>query len=238
MKFFLLTILFILLFVPIASPQSVVVTSRKVTYKRLKPLADFKRTFTIDYSKVRAATPALSRRIEEEISYFKAFDFKVKDELTEYQWLEEADYEVLYNARGILSIILSIQGTGAYPDRSERKIVVDTKKGVRVRPVNIFINLNKLASILDVQLQAEISKAKTIEIENEGIEDTTLFEGKKFTAADLGEFIVTADGVTFYYDYGFPHAIQALEPEGKFLLSWEQLKPYARPAGLLQRFVS
>ena len=41
--------------------------------------------------------------------------------------------------------------------------------------------------------------------------------------------------MTFKYDYGFPHVIQALQPEGKFFFTWEQLRPFLVPGGLLAK---
>ena len=61
--------------------QSVVITSKKVTYKRPKPIMDFKKAFTVNYPKVKAATPALSKKIESSISYSSVLHLDVKDEL-------------------------------------------------------------------------------------------------------------------------------------------------------------
>src|SRR5262245_21834464 len=84
--------------------QSVVITRKDVTYKRQKPMHDSKKSFTISYPKIKAATRALSSRIENSISYGKVLGLSLKGELTETQWLESADYDVEYNNDGILSI--------------------------------------------------------------------------------------------------------------------------------------
>src|SRR5688500_4179024 len=76
-----------------AFAQSVTITPKKITYKRPKPIADFKKTFTVTYPKVKAATPALSRKIERTISYEKVSDLNIEEEKAEIQWLEEAHYE-------------------------------------------------------------------------------------------------------------------------------------------------
>src|SRR5207248_784389 len=86
--------------------QSVVITGKKVTYKRRKPIMDFKKTFTINYPKVKAATPALSKKIEASISYGSVLHLDLKEELSDTQWLEEADYKVGYNKNGVLGISL------------------------------------------------------------------------------------------------------------------------------------
>ena len=70
-KTLFLCLLFISLFSIPAFSQSVVITPKKVTYKRPKPESEYKKTFEITYPKVKAATPALSKKIEDTISYQK-----------------------------------------------------------------------------------------------------------------------------------------------------------------------
>jgi len=61
-------------------------------------------------------------------------------------------------------------------------------------------------------------------------------DSAQYNPLKLNDFSVAADGVSFYYDYGFPHVIQALQPAGEFKFTWKQLKPYIKPGGLLARF--
>jgi hypothetical protein len=62
-------------------------------------------------------------------------------------------------------------------------------------------------------------------------------EGELFTdyvvkASDQVEkFSVSNRGVTFLYDYGFPHVSLALQPEGRYFFSWAELKPFLAPYG-------
>jgi len=79
----------------------------------------------------------------------------------------------------------------------------------------------------------EIKKDKEIEEE----EPEKLFENTKFEVKDLEGFSINSKGVTFYYDYGLPHVIQALEPDGKYFFTWGEMKPYIRTSGLLVKFV-
>lgn len=77
--------------------------------------------------------------------------------MNEIQWLEEANYDVNYNANKMLSISLTIQGTGAYPSGSTKYLVVNTSTGTRIRPIDVFINtsglLTKLAKIKDDEVK-------------------------------------------------------------------------------------
>lgn len=224
----------------IAVAQSVIITPKKAIYKRPKPAFDFKRTFTITRPIVKASTLPLSKKIMSAISYERVLDLDLKGELGEYQWLEEAGYKVGYNKNGILSIELSMNGTAAYPDDVTRTVVVDISKGIAVKPADVFINLPKLAAMIKKAQQAEIRKA-TADIkrdpENADAKPELLFENADFKVEDLMEFSVDAKGVTFYYDYGFAHVLQALEPSGEFTFTWNRLRPFIKPGGLLARFV-
>ncbi len=215
----------------------VVITNKKVTYTRAKPIMDFKKTFTITYPKIKAATPAISKKIEAVLSYEKAFDFKLREEMGEVQWLEDASYDVNYNANNILSISLTIQGTGAYPSSSTRYIVVNTAKGTRVSPVDIFTNSSGLIAKLVKMKDAEIEKTKA-ELKNDPeTKDEDLsgmfVDAESYHKVKLDEFEIDENGVIFHHDYGFPHVAEALEPAGEFFLTWRELKPFIKGGSVL-----
>ena len=131
-------------------------------------------------------------------------------------------------------------GTAAYPDSVTKYVVVNLANGNKVRPADVFSNLNGLAAIVKKIQTAEIGKA-TAEMkkdpENKDVEPEQLFSETDFKASDLKEFSVNDTGVAFYYDYGFPHALEALQPNGEYKLPWVRLKSFIRPDGLLARFV-
>lgn len=232
-------VLLILAFASLAFAQSVVITPKKTTYRRPKPLMDFKKTFTITRPKVKASTPALSKKIETAISYEKVSDLNIKEEINEIQWLEEASYEVNYNKNGILDLTLSVSGTGAYPSTYNRGVIVNTKTGNKVTAKDVFTDLAGLAAKGKKAQQAEIKQA-LIDIRKEEPDaenPTSLFESADFKIEDLNAFTVTDKGVTFNYDYGFPHVILAMQPDGHYFFSWKELKPFIKPAGLFGRFV-
>jgi hypothetical protein len=72
------------------------------------------------------------------------------------------------------------------------------------------------------------------------------FEGKNWVrdklkklqigVKDLNEFSVSDKGVTFLFDAGFPHAIQALQPEGEYFFSYAEIRPYIKRDGPLSVF--
>lgn len=236
----LLFSLFIVAFSSGIFAQSVVVTSRKTTYQRPKSVAEWKRSFTVNYPKIKASTPALSKKIETAISYQKNVGLNINEEKTETQWLEEADYQVGYNKNGILSIYLSMSGTGAYPSVFGQNVVVDLKTGRTVKPAEAFVNLTGLAAVLKKQMQDEI-KESIEEIKKEpdykDFNYNEYFKDANFTTKNLDGFAVGEEGVTFNYEYGFPHIALALEPSGNFFLTWKEIKPYIKRGGVFQKFI-
>lgn len=221
--------------------QKVVITGRKQVYTRPKPMIDFKKTFSVRRPVVRAATPALSRAITAAIDPVKILDINLKEELNKYQWLSEADYKVLYNDNGILTVMVWMEGSGAYPDGVTKHVVIDLARGVRITPAAVFTELNGLAKSVKKKQDAAVDSAiKVMKADPDfGDEDPKpLFENTNFEVKDLGGFAVDVSGVSFFYDYGFPHVIQALEPDSELRLSWTEIKPYIRKDGLLARFVN
>ncbi|MDQ3179306.1 MAG: hypothetical protein M3Q33_02180 [Acidobacteriota bacterium] len=223
-----------------AFSQSVVVKPKKITYKRKNPDApDYKKTFTITYPKISGVSASLAKKIESNLSYEKLFDFSLKDEIETEAYLYEAVYETLYNKNGILNIVLSEEVSAAYPSTYEKSVVVNLKTGEKVKPQDVFLKLGELAAQGGKSQQKEIKKAiADIKKENPDEENpASLFENATFTIKDLDDFSVSDKGITFRYDYGFPHVILALQPEGRYFFSWAQLKPFIRRDGLLAKFI-
>lgn len=226
-----------------AFAQSVVITPKKIVYKRVVQKGfEHKKTFTITYPKVSGRSANLNRKIENALSYERIFDFKLKEELTDNTWLDELSYETEYNATGILAIALAIEGSGAYPSGWVKHIVVNTKTGLQVKPDNVFLLAKKtrLVNFLDKRLRENNEKA-IAEVKadnaNDAKELAEMLAEKKFETKDLNNFSINEKGVTFYYDYGFPHIILALEPDGELFVSYVDLKPFIKPNNLLGKFV-
>lgn len=234
----LFAVIAIAVFTSVAFAQSVTITKRTVTYRRPKPLSDFKKKFTVTYPVVKAATPALSRKIEKAISPISVLKISLKEEMGEFQWLEASDFEVKYNDRGVICVSHSMEGTAAYPSSMTRTVVVDARTGIAAKPSAVFTNIPGLVAMVKKDQKAEIA-ASIEEIkkdpENQEPDPASLFEYADFKAENLEDFSITKDGVMFNYSYGFPHVIQALEPTGQFMYTWDQIKPFIKRGGLLAR---
>ena len=220
-----------------AVAQTVTIIPKKTIHRRPKPQVDFKKTFSIRSPIAKASTPALSQKITDSISPIKVLEINLKEEIGEYQWLEEADYKILFNQQGVLCVELWMTGTAAYPDSVTKTVVVDITKGARLGVTDVLKDLEKLVPLVKKKQRAEITAA-TKEMKSDlDAKPEDLFSETNFTIEDFKDFAVDATGVTFMYDYGFPHVLEALQPEGKYHFAWAELKPFIRSDGLLARFV-
>lgn len=230
-----------ILFCTTLSAQTVTISGQKKVYTRAKPIVGFKKTFSIRRPIANAATPDLSRRITAAIDPVKLLEIDIQDELTESQWLSEADFEEVLNENGVLTMMIWMEGSAAYSDGVTKYVVVDVAKGSRVIPSDVFSNLPGLLAAVKNKQEAEVAQAiKTIKAAPDfGDGDPNqLFEYTDFVIKNLDNFAVERTGVGFFYDYGFPNVLKALEPEGELRLSWSEIKPFIKSGSLLARFVS
>jgi hypothetical protein len=173
-----------------------------------------------------------------------AFDFKniFGSSLAEYRsdtWLSEFGYEVNYNRDYILDITFRQEGVGAYPDGGYKHFAINLRNGELIRAADAFDSaaLEKLAAMVDEKLQAENRET----VRDVGDEDRAsaeeLLKDLKFTTTNLDDFSVSDKGVTFLFDAGFPHAVQAFAPAGRYFFSYAELKPHIKRDGPLAIFV-
>ena len=99
----------------------------------------------------------------------------------------------------------------------------------------------QLAANLNQKLQAELKTIlQELSDSRSDAEDVRIArkaqEPLRFTLENLDNFSVDPKGITFLYDAGYPHAIQAFEPVGRYFFSYSELKPYIKPDGPLRQF--
>lgn len=171
------------------------------------------------------------------------FDFKniFDTSLAEYRadtWLSEFDYKVNYNRNFILDITFMQDGIGAYPDTHTKHFAINLRNGELIKAADAFnsSSLDALAEMVDKKLQTE--NQETIRDSGEDRETAKdLLKDLKFKASDLDEFSISDKGITFLYDAGFPHAVQALQPVGEYFFSFAELKSHIKRDGALGMFV-
>lgn len=249
MKIKLLLPLFLLIvFSSNAFAQSVIVKPKKVVYTRKgKDIPKEKRTFEITYPVVGGAVSAPVRKtLENSVSYWRVFETSLKESMQE-TWLENAFYKINYNKKAILDVSLTQEGAGAYPDSHTVDLIIDLQTGKPIKFNDAFkaATAESLASLVNKKLVVEkaniIRRIDADKSGDESAEDKASIKQQvndlQFTTENFNEFSVGDKGATIIYDAGFPHVIQALQPDGRYFFSWAQLKPFIRRDGLLARFV-
>ncbi|HEX8352423.1 MAG TPA: hypothetical protein VF611_05985 [Pyrinomonadaceae bacterium] len=170
--------------------------------------------------------------------------------LAEYRqdaWLEELDFKVNYNKRHILDISFWQTGTGAYPDTQHAHFAISLRTGDVLKAGDVFEAgaLYALAGMAHEKLRAEVAEQirvveqdKDLSANRESLESLKGDLGRlAFGVEHLDNFMVGDAGVTFLYDAGFPHAIQAVQPDGRYFFTYAELAPYVRRDGPLGGFV-
>jgi hypothetical protein len=163
-------------------------------------------------------------------------------------WLTGIDYEVPYNRNGLLSLAYKIEGLGPYPDHMEAYVLLDLKTGRRLTAKDLFRAglLQDLAAKVDRMRASAVEKAvkehrvllKEWEMTEEDLE--VIMEPAKqsrFGVENLDRFRLGDKGITFVYDFDFPHVSEALEPVGEYFVSYKELRPFVKPEGPLARVV-
>ncbi|HUF04494.1 MAG TPA: hypothetical protein VMM38_10000 [Aridibacter sp.] len=238
MKFLLVPFAIVLLSLSMFS--QVTITPMKVIYVRQgEDIPDHKKRFEVTYPIVSGVKKGrVKRQFENTLSYWEAFDTTLEENLDDYYWLEILDYETIYNKNGILVIRLMIEGSGAYPDGHIKTLVVDTTNGRRVTIPLAFTDLPGLAEKLAKMQEAEVANDVKEWSEQDPEDGETISEYMKdqtITVSTLDEYSVSDEGVKFHFDYGFPHAVQALQPVGDYSISWEEISPFLKKNGILSR---
>ena len=227
------------------SSKATIVRKRIVIVRSGKFAKDFpdRKRATITYPLVtRVPNPAMLSKVRSVLSVGNIFDTSVT-EYRENNWLDEFDYVVNYNANNILDITFTQSGMAAYPDTQSRTIAVNLRTGTAIKARDVLLEekLPELTALVDAKLQAELADVIKAVKDDRTIEDASsiveALKDAKFEVKDLDNFSINKDGVTFLYQLGFPHVHRAFEPDGRYLFSYSELKPFIKRDGPLGQFV-
>jgi hypothetical protein len=200
---------------------------------------------TISYPLVTSVPkPATLSKVRSLLSVGNVFETSLK-EYRENNWLDEFDYVVNYNANNILDVTFTQSGMAAYPDTQSRTISIDLRTGNAIKANDLFLEaqMPELVRLSDAKLQAELAQIikaakedRTLQVA-EASSIVELLQSVKFEVKDLDSFSINKDGVTFLFEVGFPHVHRAFEPDGHYLFSYSELKPFIKPNSPLAQFV-
>lgn len=188
--------------------------------------------------------PEVLRRVKSLLNIKNIFDSSLR-EYREDAWLDEFNFTVNHNANSLLDITFRQSGSAAYPDDQEKHLLINLKNGRLVGAAEAFRpdKLTALATAVDRKLQQELRQltSENARDKKSGAEEREslkqAYEDLKFETSHLDDFSVGPKGITFRFDAGFPHVIQAREPSGRYLFTYSELKPYINPNGPLGHFV-
>ena len=209
---------------------------------------DFKKDFTVRKPVIKTKLDQDVRdHIEDAIDFWRAFEMDLNESLTDYTWLESFDHEVLYNANDLLSIQLTAEGSAAYPSTAHRWVTVDTRTGEILIIDDLFTQETQpgLLKLINQKMIANEAAAikedpevgEALKDQRGAYDEDIQPRAGKLDFDDISGFFITEKGVTFVYDYGFPHVMLALEPSGRYEFTFAELKPFVASGSLLEKLV-
>jgi hypothetical protein len=183
------------------------------------------------------------RRIQNTLSVKNAFGTSLA-EYRQADWLIDLDYTVNYNKNYLLDITFTQEGMGAYPSTSTKHFLINLRNGMVVKAADAFnpTSLRTLVAMANQKLRAETKELSQV-VDNDKEENAEQkgylkerLNQLSFTRQNLDEFSISDKGVTFLYDAGFPHVIQALQPDGQYFFTYAELRSFINANGPLGIF--
>jgi hypothetical protein len=220
------------------SIRSVDINTKEVTYQRKgKNISEYKKKFSVNYPEFSGIKNNLvQKNLNTTVNFWKAFDTTLEENLGDYTWLDSMNFKINFLGKSILDIQLIMEGSGAYPSTSYKNLVINLNTGKQVQIADVFTDIGQLLIKIDKAQKIEITQARA-EARKDGNDIDDYLNDRDYTNRTLEDFTVNEKGVTFLYDYGFPHVAKALEPEGEYFFTWTELKPFIRRDGLLGQFI-
>jgi hypothetical protein len=182
--------------------------------------------------------PVVLKNVQASISLKQVLGQSLAEMQKEYIdnfWLSEVSYTVNYNQNNILDLTYTTSGSSAYPSSFGKHVSVNLKTGKRLRIEDLLKteSFGVIAQRIEVMMQKEILQ-KIAEFRKESPDiNQNLFAKHHFRSKNIEDFSIGKIGITFYYNFDFPHVMKAAEPSGAYLIPYSKLRSYIRPAGLL-----
>lgn len=223
-----------------ANNDRVLIETKTVTFTRGKKGQEYPnyKEAIVKYPQVTGLSDqAVLRNVQAATSLKSVFGqslAELRAEFLESWWLSEIGYTVNYNQRALLDLTFTISGVGAYPSTYDKHRLVNLKTGKVVKATDVFKweSFGTIAVMVDKAMQTEMKQA-IANGDKEGADLRDQLSHQRFQIKHLDSFTVSDKGITFLYDFGFPHVILALEPSGRYFFSYDQLRAYIKPDGAL-----
>jgi hypothetical protein len=229
-----------------ANVRAIVTPRRVVITRPARLVRDFpgKKTAVVTYPVISGLKdPLVLQRVRAIVQIKNVFDTSMA-EYRQDTWLEEFGYKVDYNQKGILDITFTQSGSGAYPDTQTKHFAINLINGTVIKASEVFVTEKQpqLTAMVNRKLQAELQAIlKDLGESKSDPEDIRIAkeagEVLEYKLENLDDFSVGVKGIYFLYDAGYPHVIQAFEPEGRYFFTYAELKPFIKRGSVLWQFV-
>src|SRR4030095_7202229 len=127
----------------VTRPDRVTIVPKQITIIRTGQFArqsPSRKRATIRYPFVSGLrNQTILRKVRSLLHYENVFDTSFK-QYREWNWLDEFDYVVNYNADYILDVTCTQVGAAAYPDSQSKTIVVNLKTGNVLKARDLFVD--------------------------------------------------------------------------------------------------
>jgi hypothetical protein len=161
----------------------------------------------------------------------KLLDAQITEVTGDDCWLTFLDYTVHHDSNGVLDVTFRMSGLGAYPSTQTVHVTIDLATGSRLRAADVFSSrtLPELTRAMNAKVLAAWRRA-----EKEHAEVYRGREAPRFAREHLDSFIVRPEGITFFFDYGLPHAIELAMPASEFPFSKRDISHFIDEKGPLR----
>lgn len=163
------------------------------------------------------------------------------------QGLTAFETDTTYYGHCIIGISYRLDWMGAYPSSHIGYINYNLKTGDTLYATDFIANdkINDLIAMCNTKLQQQIADSRKAlvadfnsghnELENylEDVDNYLEQHPPGFTLDNIGNYKISNDGVIWVYEFGFPHYMQALEPDHDIKITKDELRPLLNPNGPL-----
>ncbi len=224
--------------------QSAIATIESKTFtftrgKKEQGFPDYKQATVKVPTITHGPNPMVLKRVQTAIAPKQVLGESLQELESEFQQsgaLSSLRYQVNYNKNSIVHLTYIKETVTAYPSTFRHYVAVDLQTGKVMTATDLFTpaGIEKMTAKINQSLQKRIQKT----IAEKGTSDSDLktrLAGKQFKPQNLNTFVIREKGITFIYDFDFPHVIRALAPDREFVFNYHELQPFFKAGVRLGR---
>lgn len=159
------------------------------------------------------------------------------------QGLTAFETDTTYYGHCIIGISYRLDWMGAYPSSHIGYINYNLKTGdtLRIQDVVVEGEMDVLLQLCNQKLQQNIDDNRKQLVAGDGLEDAEWHITEyppQFTQDNINNFYISDTGITFRYEFDFPHVMQGMEPDGDISVSKDELRQLLNsdgPLGFLKK---